>query len=163
MDRRSTRKSEQLGMPYSKASYLLHKQILFHLVQKSGLDTCFRCGERISCCAELSIDHKVAWLYSADPLDLFFDLGNIGFSHRQCNSKSRRYKFWVQGRSGYKGVNVVTDKRYKKRWEANISLNGKNKSLGRFATPQEAARAYDEAVTRFYGDSGITNRALGLL
>ena len=56
------------------------------LVQKVGLDTCFRCGEKIETVDEFSMDHKEDWERSADPIKAFFDLANIAFSHLGCNS-----------------------------------------------------------------------------
>lgn len=41
--------------------------------------------------------------------------------------------------------------------------NGRILNLGSFETLVEAAKAYDEAATRFYGDKAVTNRSLGLL
>jgi hypothetical protein len=35
--------------------------------------------------------------------------------------------------------------------------------LGHYATPAEAAAAYDAAVTKHYGEFGHTNASLGLL
>ena len=42
-----------------------------------------------------TIDHKVAWLDSEDPITAFFDLENVAFSHMKCNfaegRKNRKY------------------------------------------------------------------------
>jgi hypothetical protein len=38
----------------------------------------------------LSIEHKVDWLHSPNPVDVFGDLANIAFSHRTCNKKRTR-------------------------------------------------------------------------
>ncbi|MBP7540882.1 MAG: hypothetical protein KA802_13235 [Saprospiraceae bacterium] len=43
-----------------------------------------------------SIEHKVSWLNSNNPVELYFDLNNISFSHLSCNisdaaSKQRKY------------------------------------------------------------------------
>jgi len=40
---------------------------------------------------------------------------------------------------------------------------GKLVYLGSFATVEEAAKAYDDAAVRFFGEAAITNRALGLI
>lgn len=37
-----------------------------------------------------SIEHKIPWLDSDDPVDLFFNLENIDFSHLLCNSAAKR-------------------------------------------------------------------------
>ena len=76
-------KVRQLGMPWGTASARLKKAVMFELVVRAGLDTCFRCGERIETAADLSIDHKVDWV-DVDS-KLFWDLSNVAFSHRACN------------------------------------------------------------------------------
>ena len=81
----------QLNMNLSTASSRLKKLILFDLVQKTGQDKCFRCGELILSADELSIEHKNPWLHSDEPEELFFDLNNIAFSHLDCNCRARRY------------------------------------------------------------------------
>ena len=54
--------------------------------------------------------------------------------------------------SGYIGVS-----RHRGKWQALISIEGKNKHLGCFATPIEAARAYN-AIARYRGAFAILNR-----
>jgi len=80
------KKSEQLGMNHATAAHRLRKRILFSLVQETGQDNCFQCGEQILSVENLSIEHKSPWLDSEDPVGLYFDLNNIAFSHLSCNS-----------------------------------------------------------------------------
>jgi hypothetical protein len=54
--------------------------------------------------------------------------------------------------SGYKGVT-----RRGARWQANIGLDGRLLCLGTFATPQEAARAYDTVATEHFGEFAHPN------
>jgi len=82
-------KSRQLGQPYGTAMHILRKRIMFSLVQRLGLDCCFKCGQRIQTSEDLSIEHKVDWLHSSDPVALFSSLDNIAFSHRSCNKRRR--------------------------------------------------------------------------
>lgn len=82
------KKEQQLGMRISKAAYWLTRQILFRLVQELHRDTCFRCTEKIERLEDFSLEHKKAWL-DVD-LALFWDLENIAFSHRWCNSGASR-------------------------------------------------------------------------
>jgi len=54
--------------------------------------------------------------------------------------------------SGYKGVF-----RYPRGWRARITLAGRRTNLGVFATPQEAARAYDTAALALFGEFARLN------
>jgi len=83
-------KSEQLGISYGAATAQLRKKILFFLIQKLGLNTCFQCGKKILDIDALSIEHKIPWLHSENPKELFFDLDNIAFSHLKCNISTIR-------------------------------------------------------------------------
>lgn len=67
-------------------------------------------------------------------------------SQNAANSRARG------GSSRYKGVY-----RHRTRWEAGIRLAGEHHYLGTFATEEEAARAYDEAARRFYGEFALLN------
>jgi hypothetical protein len=83
-------KTEQLGMSFSKACAILRKSILFDLIFKLGLNTCYKCHTEIKNVKDLSIEHKIPWQYSENPKELFFDLNNIAFSHLSCNSGTSR-------------------------------------------------------------------------
>lgn len=84
------KKDKQLGMSHGTAANKLRKLILFALVVQTGLDNCFQCGEKIEIVGDLSIEHKIPWLDSGDPVGLYFDLSNISFSHISCNIGGRR-------------------------------------------------------------------------
>jgi hypothetical protein len=56
------------------------------------------------------------------------------------------------GACRFKGVSP-----YRGKWQATIRLDGKLKWLGSFATPEDAARAYDDAVLEHRGRSGVLN------
>lgn len=81
-------KARQLGMPLGTATNRLRKRIILHLLQRSGEDICFRCGGRIETVDDLSIEHKQAW-FRVD-VALFWDLGNVAFSHLKCNISAGR-------------------------------------------------------------------------
>jgi hypothetical protein len=84
-------KEETLGMPVGKAHGKLVRIVLFDLVQKCGLDICYRCGKVIKESTDCTIEHKEPWLGISS--NLFFDLNNIAFSHKRCNfSASRKGK-----------------------------------------------------------------------
>jgi hypothetical protein len=59
--------------------------------------------------------------------------------------------------SGYKGVGFHG---YSGRWRAYIGLNGKQKSLGYYDSPEEASDAYDTAAIRYFGEFALTNKEL---
>lgn len=57
-----------------------------------------------------------------------------------------------QSATGYKGVSP-----YRGKWQATIRVDGKLKWLGTFPTPEDAARAYDDAVIEHRGRKGVLN------
>jgi hypothetical protein len=59
---------------------------------------------------------------------------------------------------GYKGVKRNHDK-----YSASICSNGVRQHIGTFASPIEAAKAYDAAALAAFGPFARTNAALGLL
>lgn len=79
------KKDKLLGVTYGKADRQLKNSILFDLVKILKKDICFRCNKKIESIDELSIEHKIAWQSSEKPIEYFYDLGNITFSHRKCN------------------------------------------------------------------------------
>ena len=83
------RKKEQLGTGISNASYKLRGMILFSLVEELNRNYCYRCGEVITI-EEFSIEHKINWLDSENPKQLYYDLKNIAFSHFKCNAGNTR-------------------------------------------------------------------------
>lgn len=60
----------------------------------------------------------------------------------------------VTNTSGYKGIYWH---QHNKSWKASIRQNGKRISLGYFATPEEAARAYDKAAKELHGEFAYLN------
>lgn len=107
MNKNNKKKNEQLGMPQGTAQATLRKNILFSLIAQLGLDICFQCKEKIENVKELSIEHKIPWLDSENPRELFFDLDNIAFSHLHCNTGARRSTVeWTRhGTFGYNKKN----------------------------------------------------------
>lgn len=64
------------------------------------------------------------------------------------NNRNRR-RMQSTNTSGYRGVFW---ERSCGRWRAQISVNDKNVHLGVFMSKENAARAYEEASRRFYGE-----------
>lgn len=56
--------------------------------------------------------------------------------------------------SGFKGV--CWDKTHNK-WRVRIGVNGKKINVGRFDNPIDAARAYDEAAIKYFGEFAKLN------
>lgn len=75
---------------------------------------------------------------------------NIRIATQSQNMANRRSQ--ANSQSPYKGVRKV-----KLRWRAYIKPNEKPIHLGYFDTAEEAARAYDWAAKRIYGDFALLN------
>jgi hypothetical protein len=60
-------------------------------------------------------------------------------------------------KTGFRGVCVLKDKTYK----AQISLNGSMVELGKFSTPEEAAKIYNERAKEVFGDFAYLNNLAG--
>ena len=90
------KKRLQLGMNPSTASHRLVKDLLwFFICQTKDGVKCHRCGQMMDR-DTFSIEHKIPWLDSDDPVGHYFDLDNITFSHRVCNfgaaRKNKKYE-----------------------------------------------------------------------
>ena len=73
----------------STASGRLVKDILWSLIIKTHQDTCCKCGNKMTR-ETFSIEHKIPWLDSENPVELYFNLENISFSHLSCNIADAR-------------------------------------------------------------------------
>jgi hypothetical protein len=62
--------------------------LLFDFALRAG-HKCHRCNQPLTR-ATFSVDHILPWLDSPNPMDLFFDLRNIAYSHLACNSRAGR-------------------------------------------------------------------------
>lgn len=74
-------------------------------------------------------------------------------THKQNSHNTRKRK---DNRSGYKGVGWHTQHN---KWRARIVVDGRQKHLGLFDTPEQAAIAYNTAAEQFFGEfAHITKR-----
>ena len=96
MNKMNEIKAKQLNMPTGTASAILRKNIMFHLLKRLGENFCFQCKKEIETVDELSIEHKIPWLHSENPTELFFSIDNIAFSHLKCNIMAGRNKQGVK-------------------------------------------------------------------
>lgn len=90
------KKADQLGMNPSTAQHRLRMDLLFHLAVQTN-HKCYRCGEKLIR-KTFSIEHKINWLDSDDPVKNFFNIDNIAFSHLGCNVKASRPRRAYQSR-----------------------------------------------------------------
>lgn len=75
------------------------------------------------------------------------------YSQNRCNTPAR-----ADNKVGLKGVSLV---RHSGRWRAVIGVDGRQMHLGVFDSPEEAARAYDAAASRLYGEFARLNFPAG--
>lgn len=83
---------------------------------------------------------------------------NLRICSRAANNHYARMR--KDNKSGYKGVVWYEPT---KRWKAQIGADGRRIGLGYFKDALDAARAYDEAASRLFGEFAITNKMLGLI
>lgn len=69
----------------------------------------------------------------------------------QNNGNAPRYR---NNTSGYKGVYFVARRG---NWAAQIAVSGRRFHLGTFADPVQAAKAYDDAAVRYFGEFARLN------
>ena len=91
------------------------------------------------------VDHR-----SHNPLD------NRKVQLRICtNSQNNMYRYRQSNNtSGYKGVSWNQNAG---KWRGYIKLNQKQIHLGLFACPLEAALAYNDAATKYFGEYALLN------
>lgn len=59
--------------------------------------------------------------------------------------------------TGFRGVTKHPDPKRSRPYQARIRAEGKHLRLGWFETPEDAARAYDEAAIRLHGEYAVLN------
>ena len=74
---------------------------------------------------------------------------NLRLCSHQQNCINRKYP---KRNNKYRGIYSVRNK-----WRATIKVNGKIKHLGYFSSKEDAAKSYDVAAIRYFGEFAITN------
>lgn len=88
-------------------------------------------------------------------------LNNQRNNLRLCTpSQNVANQFIIRGSSKYKGVCWI---KRDKRWQAQICVNYKKIALGHHKIEANAARAYDKAALKYFGEFAKTNKMMGLL
>lgn len=77
---------------------------------------------------------------------------NLRLCSRADNCKNRRLS--KNNRSGYNGVSWYRDRN---QWRAKIQLNHKTIALGYYKNPVDAAKAYNQAAIKYFGEFARLN------
>lgn len=83
-------------------------------------------------------------------------LDNRKANLRVCSDtqNKRNSKISVRNKSGFKGVSQNTNSNL---WRATITIEGKQKQLGYFNDKEKAAKAYNEAARKYFGEFAKPN------
>lgn len=112
----------------------------------------------------LYVAHRLAWLYvhgelppeDVDHIDANRTnnkLSNLRLATRSQNMQNQR-KPRKDNTSGFLGVTFDSKN---KRWRAQLQIDGKNKGLGRYATPEAAHAAYLKAKVALHPFQTLVN------
>lgn len=110
-----------------------------------------------------SLDYRagrLAWFFvtGEDPADFvdhqdgIRDNNRFGNLRLATNSQNQANAFWRTNTSGIKGVRYQADRR---KWIAMITVKGKQRNLGRFASIVDAAKAYRAAAIDAWGEFAL--------
>lgn len=82
-------------------------------------------------------------------------LNNLPENLRICTNQQNQHNQKISNKnmSGYKGVS----KGVNGKWRASIKFNNKSINLKNWETPEDAARAYDDAAKKYFGEFARLN------
>lgn len=87
--------------------------------------------------------------------DIVHHVNDDGLDNRKRNLQSRPIRPWT-GRADTAALRGVTDVA-RDCYKASIDFTGAEYIIGEFGTPEDAARAYDQAARNLYGSNARTN------
>lgn len=152
---------EQRGQPLGVSGY---RGIEWHTTKKRWIVRIYREGERIYIGRFIDLEEAahaqdsaaMHYLGSAaqlnfpnDPVVPFESLGKPA-CYKKTNGQVEKRR--PGGSSQYRGVT-----KKKSRWESRIEVERQRIRLGSFADEESAARAYDAAAFKYFGDRAILN------
>ena len=79
-------KEAQLNESQGNARNKLQNLLIVDLLTKLEINNCYRCSLPLTP-ESLSVDHIQQWMSAADPIESFYDMTNIAFSHQRCNCR----------------------------------------------------------------------------
>jgi hypothetical protein len=84
--------------------------------------------------------------------------------NRRCNLRYATYqqntinrKAQKNNKSGYRGVSLYKNRNYCK-WRARIKVNEKSIYIGYYKNKIDAAKAYNKAAKKYFGDFAVLNK-----
>lgn len=95
----------------------------------------------MDCPSDMLVDHK-----NNDKLD------NRKSNLRICTYHQNNLNRIPRGKSGYKGVSKQSN-----RWIAKIVIDRKIQTIGRYSSPELAAKAYDKRAKEVHGEYAYLN------
>ena len=107
---------------------------------------------------KMLLAHRVAWVIAHGrwPEHFLDHINGIRSDNRLCNlreatnAENCRNSITPMGESGVRGVRM--DKRWRKKWQARITVAGVAKSLGYYETKEEAIAARLAAAKKYHGE-----------
>lgn len=76
---------------------------------------------------------------------------NLRMCTQAQNLKNQRRR--SDNTSGFKGVSLTPNGK----WRSYITVNGRQETIGRFDTPDEAAKAYDKKAKQYFKEFAVLN------